>query len=226
MEIKGVIFDLDHTLYDRYKTIQVGVEYFYSEFADKLSADISVEEVSRLMCEGDRRYIYHGWRRIFKYLCDEGLFVATPTYEEYKECMLRLYSKHAIPFSFTYSVLDELKERGLAIGLITNGRAEIQRAKLALLDLERYFDEIIVCGEFGIQKPSTEPFSEMSRRLSISAEHLLYVGDNPFNDVEASRNAGYTPIEVLTASCPMDNYTPAEHRIRTVEELPDLIDKL
>ncbi len=226
MDIKGVVFDLDHTLYDRYKTVEAGAEFFCRVFKDRLSASITASDAASLLCEGDKRYIYHGWHRIFEYLCEKEMFSEPPAYAEYRECMLELYSTFAVPYSFTYSLLDELRSRGLLIGLITNGRSEIQRAKLRLLQLEPYFDEIIVCGELGIQKPSPEPFAEMARRLNISAENLIYVGDNPINDVDASRNAGYTPIEVLTADCPMDGYAPAKHRISSVEELPDLIELL
>ena len=225
MLIKGIVFDLDHTLYDRYATIEAGAEFFCRRFADRLSSAITPAVAAKLLCDGDRLYIYYGWRRIFTYLCESGMFSDVPEYEEYRDCMLELYSTYAEPFPFTYTVLDDIKGRTLALGLITNGNSKVQRAKLSLLGIERYFDEIIVCGELGISKPEAAPFDEMARRLGIPSKELLYVGDNPINDVTASRNAGYIPVEVLTAECVLEDATPAEHRIRTVAELPALIDK-
>ena len=44
------------------------------------------------------------------------------------------------------------------------------------------------------RKPAKEPFLEMAQALNLKPNELIYVGDNPLNDVEGSRNAGYTPV--------------------------------
>ena len=42
--------------------------------------------------------------------------------------------------------------------LVTNGVPGIQKNKLRLLNLEKYFNEIIFASELGSQKPNREPF--------------------------------------------------------------------
>ncbi len=223
MLVKGVVFDLDHTLYDRYATLCAIAPDFVCDMKDCISPSLSVDAAANLLCEGDRRYIYFGWRRIFAYLCEMGMFANPPEYERYKETLLRLYTVHAVPYPFTYSVLSSLRERGLKTGLITNGRAEVQGCKIRLLKLEDAFDEVLLCGEFGVQKPDRAPFDEMARRLGLANETLLYVGDNPMCDVAGARNAGYIPVEVLTAGCVLPEAVPAIYRIRTVEELDKML---
>ncbi len=226
MKIKGVVFDLDHTLYDRYGTINAIIGDFCRHFSARLAPNMDEHRVGELLCRGDKKYIYHGWRRILQFLCDEGVFADPPEYAEYKECLLSLFGKAAVPYPFAKPLLAELRKLGYKIGLITNGRKEIQRAKITMLGIESYFDEIIVCGEFGIQKPDAAPFLEMARRLGEEPNNLVYVGDNPINDVDASRNAGLIPIEVLTADCPMEGYEPADYRIQSVETLLPMLEIL
>ncbi len=226
MKINGVIFDLDHTLFDRYKTIEAGSAEFCHRFASYLQPEISEKQVCALLCEADKLFIYYGWKRVFEYLCEKGMFSVIPQYSEYRSCMLDLYSHNAVPFPFTNTLLVTLRDQGYKVGLITNGQSEIQRSKIAMLGIEKYFDAIIVGGEFGIQKPDTAPFTAMARMLNESTENLIYVGDNPINDIDASRNAGYTPIQVLTAQCIVDGYEPAEYQISDVSQLLPILDKL
>ncbi len=222
MLINGVVFDLDHTLFDRYATLTECAKDFCDILKDYAAVDAST--MAKLLCEGDKKYIYHGWRKIFEHLCDNGAFKPVPEYAQYKAALLKTFTMHAVPYPFTYSVLTKLHNMGYKTGLITNGDASIQASKLELLHLNGYFDEIILCGEFGVQKPNAAPFNEMARRLGVPENNLLYVGDNPINDVGGSRAAGYIPVEVLTADCPMEEAIPAKYRINSVAELFELME--
>lgn len=226
MRIKGVVFDLDHTLYDRYGTLRAMAKDFRLAMDKYIAPDINAETAAELLCEADKDYIYFGWRTIFDHLCESGLFSKTPDYEDYKKILLRLFTLHAVPYPFANDVLSNVRARGLKTGLITNGAAETQRPKIKMLALEDFFDEIIICGELGVQKPDSAPFREMARRLALPESALLFVGDDPIRDVNGARNAGYTPVEVLTARCKVPEAVPAEYRIGSVAELPKLLDTL
>ncbi len=224
MRYEGVVFDLDHTLFDRYATLKALTPDFCRLFDDVIAVDES--KAAEMLIECDKKYIYYGWSKIFEVLCQNGMFKSLPAYERYRDTLLTLFQKHAIPFPFTYSLLDELRSRGLKLGLITNGKGYIQRRKLELLKLTDAFDYPLLCGEFGVQKPDRAPFDHMVKMLGIPAEKLLFVGDNPICDVDASRKAGYTPVEILTTDCTLPDVEAAKLRLNTVESLPALIDLL
>lgn len=226
MKIKGVVFDLDHTLFDRYATIEAIAPAFKEMFADYIADGITSRRIAELICEGDRRYIYYGWQRVLEHLCESGMFARKPEYEQYRNGLLKLFTTKAIPYPFTYSVLADVKARGLKTGLITNGKAAIQREKLKLLNLTDSFDAIVLCGEFGVQKPDPAPFKEMARLLDTSTDALIYVGDNPVCDVGGARGAGYTTVQVLTASCSPDGAPVGDYRIGSVAELGALLDRI
>ena len=67
----------------------------------------------------------------------------------------------------------------------------------------------------------------MSERLNIPPEELMYVGDNPVNDVDGSRNAGYIPVWVKTTGywC-FEDIPHAEYEVETVEEIPALVKRI
>lgn len=223
MKWKGIVFDLDHTLFDRYGTYRALGKQFYQHFQANISPSLTEQEAVELWCLADRKKVHLGWKFILSYGQEIGLFIQPPSLEEYKQFLLPLFCKIAIPFPFTAPTLQELKKRGYLLGLITNGKSEIQRSKIELLSLEPYFDEIIIPSESGMQKPDPEPFLEMAKRLCCNSSELMYVGDNPINDVDASRNAGYTPVWVKTTGTWEEGIQQAEFEIDTVEELLEFL---
>jgi putative hydrolase of the HAD superfamily len=62
------------------------------------------------------------------------------------------------------------------------------------LGFSHYFDEIVSSGLLGISKPNPEIFLHTSRQLGVSAQHCLYVGDHPMNDIQGATDAGMTAI--------------------------------
>ena len=42
--IKAIVFDLDHTLFDRYATIRESFTAFYEYYRDRISQDLSYED--------------------------------------------------------------------------------------------------------------------------------------------------------------------------------------
>jgi len=56
------------------------------------------------------------------------------------------------PFPGAVEALAELRRRGHALGLLTNGGARLQRAKLERHDLARLFDSVRIEGEVGVGK--------------------------------------------------------------------------
>lgn len=214
--IRGVVFDLDHTLYDRYGTIELGAEAMYKYGAKK---SVSREEIAREWIRCDKELIHLGPRVMYGELGKSHIFEKEQTAEHLLDAHVELFSAVAKPFDFTIPTLTELRARGFKLGLITNGSGTLQRRKLALLGLENAFDHILIGGEFGLHKPHTEMYDEMSRLLDIAPSELMYVGDNPINDVDASRKAGYVPVWVRTTSWHFPDIEQPALQVDKVSEL-------
>lgn len=218
---QGIVFDLDHTLFDRYETYRAIGPQFYQALRTYISPELSKDEAVELWCRIDREKVHLGWSAMLRHGEDIGLFRTAPSLEQYSSFILPEFCKTAVSYPFTKPVLTKLKQSGFKLGLITNGSPEIQQKKISLLSLESYFDEILVAAGT-MKKPSPKPFLTMANRLGCPPQELLYVGDNPINDVEGSRNAGYTPVWVKTTGIWIRTVDRAEWEIDTVEQLPSL----
>ena len=223
--IKGAVFDLDHTLFDRYATQKLCVKGFCKHF--DVADGMTDEKFCDILEYADKRYNHLGWEIILEYLANQGVFKTVPTFEDYCAFIKENFHRYAVPFDFAKPMLEKLKEKGLKSGLITNGPSQLQRKKLEMLDLEKYFDEIIISGELGVDKPDLKPFEVMAERLNLKPSELVYVGDNPKNDVEPSRKAGYTPIWVMTTGYWLfPEIEVPEFCIKDVSLVPEVIEKL
>ena len=221
--IKAAVFDLDHTLFDRYGTLAK----ILPKFCEHFEMGVDIEKATELMIDADKKYVHSGWENIHSTLVEQGFFAVPPTFDEYKEALLLEFSKCAVPYSFTKPMLDELHAMGIKTGLITNGRSEIQRGKLRQLDLESYLDEIIISGEFGAAKPDPSPYLAMADRLGMEPGEIIYVGDNPSTDILGARNAGFVPVWVETLGWwTFPDIERAEYSVKDVSEIPSLIKEI
>lgn len=227
---RAIVFDLDHTLFDRYSTIRKTFSAFYENYRDRIPKDLSVEEFIEKLIETEQKYIHYDWIRVLQECAKAGI-ISPMSEDEVKEAVGVIVNKcwpiAAVKFPFTIPTLRKLKEMGYKLGLITNGRHEPQALKLKMLELEDIFDEIVISGDVGVQKPNPEPFEVMAEKIGFSPKEMMYVGDHPLNDVEGSRRAGYTPVWVKTIKTwILEDIKRADYEIDTVAELPELLEKI
>jgi len=80
--------------------------------------------------------------------------------------------------------------RGFRLALLTNGPAEMQRAKLDRFPLERFFEVVVIEGEFGHGKPDVRVFQHAMDTLGVRPEEAWHVGDNLYADIGGAKRAG------------------------------------
>lgn len=223
--IKAIVFDLDHTLFDRYATIRKIVPGLRERF--DLNDGITDEVFAEELCYGDKHNVHKGWEGIHKHLISKGIFKTIPDFSEYTKILVSNFKNIAVKYDFSKPVLEELKNSGYKVGLITNGDPVLQHKKLEMLGLQNAFDEIIVSGETPYEKPQKEIFLMMAEKLNITPEEMMYIGDHPLNDVDGSRNAGCVPVWVKTTGTWIFPEIPKPRlQIETVAELPELLSKI
>lgn len=90
--------------------------------------------------------------------------------------------------------LDWLREKGVLLGLMTNGGAQPQRAKVERFGLAPYFHHIVIEGEFGCGKPDPRVFRSLLDALAVAPNQTWAVGDNLHADVFGAMEHGITGI--------------------------------
>lgn len=119
--------------------------------------------------------------------------------------------------------LGRLRDGGVAMALVTNGDKSQQRRKIERYDLARYFDAILIEGEFGAGKPEEIVYRHVLERLGVPAREAWMVGDNIEWDVAAPQRLGLRGVWVDregTGLAAAGDVRP--HRI--IREFPELAD--
>ena len=97
-------------------------------------------------------------------------------------------------FPGAVAALEALRARGMPLGLVTNGAAAVQRAKIERFDLARHFDHVLVEGEFGRGKPDPEVFRHLMDCFGTTPERTWVVGDNLEWEVVAPQRLGMRAV--------------------------------
>jgi putative hydrolase of the HAD superfamily len=126
-------------------------------------------------------------------------------------------------FPDAVQVLTALRERGTPLGLVTNGDAREQRAKIERHDLARFFEAVVIEGEFGAGKPDAAVYRTALSGLGVPAgPEVWMVGDHLEFDVGGAQRLGLRAAWIDRAGLGL----PAESAIRPdriLRELGDLI---
>ncbi|MEX2236568.1 MAG: HAD-IA family hydrolase [Dehalococcoidia bacterium] len=117
--------------------------------------------------------------------------------------------------------LETLRERGVRLGLVTNGEALLQRSKIERFELARHFDHIQIEEEFGLGKPEEKVYLHALATLGTKPEEAWMVGDNLEWEIAAPQRLGIYAIWVDRSGdgLPADSEIRPDRIIRSVNEL-------
>jgi carbamoyl-phosphate synthase large subunit len=86
------------------------------------------------------------------------------------------------------------------VAVVTDGNAEMQRAKLRISGLERLVDAVVCCDDLGRRhrKPAPLPFRTALAALGVPAGQAVFVGDRPDTDIVGAAGCGLATVRVRT----------------------------
>ncbi|MEC5397901.1 HAD family hydrolase [Uliginosibacterium sp. H1] len=188
MSKAAVVFDLDETLVDRRAGLLRSAKGLWDSGRTTMTDGAAF--LARFMeLDGNGRV-----KRpvFFERLCAECLPHADPI--EVAETFVATAWNEPPLFDDAVPVLRELKERGYAIGIVSNGQSRTQRAKIDNSALGGLVDAVTISGELGIDKPDARIFAHALEQLGVMAEAAWFVGDDPRADVQGAAAAGLHAI--------------------------------
>ena len=100
-----------------------------------------------------------------------------------------------IPYPEAVEVLTMLRGR-FAIGMITNGAADIQKDKLARSGLAEYFDPVIISADQGVGKPDPAIFTAALQHVGAAPDATVMIGNSLEHDIAGARDAGMGTVWV------------------------------
>lgn len=105
------------------------------------------------------------------------------------------------------------------IGILSNGFAGVQQAKLRSGDLARFVDCIVLSDEIDVNKPDKRLYDYALRKAGISSGENILVGDNLATDIAGALNAGWRAVWYNPANLPVPDEMAGNPRLRVVNTL-------
>ena len=193
--IKAVVFDLDDTLISEKEYIRSG----FKVVAKKIAVENNLNEnnVYKLMYETFNEDSKNVFNRVLDKL---GI-----QYEiDYIKELINCYREH-MPDIKLYDdakyIIETLYQKGIKLGMITDGYKVTQRNKLKVLDISDYFEYIVVTDELGREfwKPHKKSYEIMKEKLGFDYDEMVYVGDNVDKDFVTANKLGIRTIFINRA---------------------------
>lgn len=222
--IKLVAFDLDDTLYNEkdfvFEAFKEVSEYLSAKY-NLNSKEIYIDMINILES--------HGRGKIFNLICDnyninEDIKALVQVYRNAKP-KLKLYED-------SVEILNKLKYN-YKLGLITDGLGYVQWNKIKLLEVEKYFDNIIVTDDLGREywKPHIMPFKNMAEKFKFLPNECVYIGDNPNKDFYGAKKLGYKTVRLIREAgdhihVRLDAEYEADYEISSLNEIIPMIEEI
>jgi len=184
-EYEGYLFDLDGTLIDTAPDLHRALNHGLTACGYPV-----VNESLTRGCIG------HGGRAMIRSALQHTGH--SPDHiDEIHALFLDYYSSHIAvaskPYPHVESTLNKLRSRGARLGVVTNKNSVLTQRLLAELRFDQYFTTVVAGDTAAQPKPAADPVDLALRRLRLTPEDALFVGDSN-TDVGAARAAGVSVI--------------------------------
>jgi len=191
-QIEAVTFDVGGTLIEPWPS----VGHVYAEVAARHGLrGLETQHLTKRFATAwrsrkDFNYSRSEWSEIVD-ATFHGLAAMPPSKTFFDE----LYEYFAQPqawriFDDVRLALDALASHGIKIGIISNWDERL-RPLLREVELDKYFEVIVVSCEVGFTKPSPVIFEIAAEKLCRAPATIRHVGDSADLDAEGARRAGF-----------------------------------
>ncbi|MBN1514844.1 MAG: HAD family hydrolase [Phycisphaerae bacterium] len=205
MTFRAVLFDLDNTLCD-----VVSARVRYAVHAAR-AAGIQLDAAG------------------LRHAAEEGTETVTSLlkHEQVRRAAWRTMPSHDIACHVEFSqaarsVVERIGSQA-QVGIVSNGRSRTQMVKLrqALGDVALW--PIVISGQVGVRKPARRIFDHALALLGMPADEVLFVGDDPLEDMLGAARVGMRACWISHGRSPEQLTCAVDYVIEAIDELPEAI---
>jgi len=194
MFYKGIILDLDDTLYD-YNTCHIVAITSVFNYISVLT-NISISDIKETYSKITKQLKYelystassHNKSIYFKQLL-ESFHIELSNVLLLEELYWDTFYDNMTCYLGVYDFIRWNKSLGKKIGILTDYETEYQIKKLKKLGLLEYIDIIVTSEEVGIEKPSIQMFQTILYKMKLQSDQVIMIGDNYEKDIQGANHA-------------------------------------
>lgn len=212
--MRGIIFDLDDTLYPRADFMRSGFDAIARYVSHSWRCDRTAVFVTLLAAHSNGRE-----GREFQAVCEEHRLPhsVVPT-------LVTVFRDHVPSLALRGDVrrtLAGLRRDGWRLVILTNGAPDVQRRKIASLGLDGFVDAVLYAEEHARGgKPDAAAFRAALSALCVPLHRCVLVGDDPVRDIEGARNVGVQTIRMLAPGQAQRLEREADAVVASIIEIP------
>ena len=195
MFYKGILFDLDNTLYDYDMCHSEAIQCVFAKIA---TPTMSISELKSLYYEISKNAKHelqqtassHNKSIYIKHLLEHlhmDLYLHPHLYTELNRLYWETFYANIRCFDGVIEFLEFNKTHKKKMGILTDYETEYQLIKLEKLGILHYFDIIVTSEEMGIEKPSCKGFLYAIHQMKgCEAHEIIMIGDNYEKDIRGA----------------------------------------
>ena len=197
MLIKGVLLDLDNTLYDydicnnnalKKVFATVSKKYNLSDDNVKKSFYKTRDQVKKIL---GRTASSHSRLLYFKKMIENLKDFTDPKFSlDLHEIFWKEYFKYMNLKKDAKKFLDFCKKNKIKIAIVTDLTTGIQLKKIIHLRIAKYIDFVITSEEIGKEKPDPSIFHTALEKLNCMPKEVIMIGDNYYRDIHSAKKLG------------------------------------
>lgn len=194
--IKGVLLDLDDTLYCYESCHEIAINYCHQHYKNNIDNKISSADfknlykqkrnsiVEKLYFNGSCRSRFFAFQAMFEELDIANNFDLAKDYDEmYWNIFINNMNLDKEAFLF----LQKCQNLKVNICIVTDMTSIIQVRKLQKLNVVKYIKYLVSSEEVGVEKPNHKIFQTALNKLKLSAKEVVMIGDNEEKDIKGAK---------------------------------------
>lgn len=211
--IRGIIFDLDGTLIEAYGAIYLGLK----EVFERSGREIFPYEDLKRYLQADLESTLHQF-----FSPGEVPSLIPIMRQKYEE----VYLDHTRFLNGARETLDQLRHRGVLLGVASNKFGRFSRGALNHLGVSAYFKSVVGAGDVPRNKPYPDMIFTALAEMAIPPEEAVFVGDT-LTDMETGKKAGVDVFGIPTGFHTKQELSEKRPKriLKNLRELADAIDR-
>jgi FMN hydrolase / 5-amino-6-(5-phospho-D-ribitylamino)uracil phosphatase len=211
--IRAVLFDLDDTLWPIVPVIKRAEKLLYEwlklhapPVAQRVTIESMRERRQQLMATDP---VYQLDLRLLRRAVLLEAFADAALDVRLVDEAMEVFSiarNEVTPFEDVRPALDRLRDR-VILGSVSNGVADLR-----VIGMAHYFQASVAAHHIGFAKPDAAIFHAACNALGVAPGETLYVGDDPFLDVEGAQMAGLRAAWINRPELGQDRALPDQVR--------------
>jgi putative hydrolase of the HAD superfamily len=137
------------------------------------------------------------WKEVVVKSMPENAFTDSAAFETFFEAVYLHFAKPEAwgVYPEVFEVLEALRDHDVELVALSNWDARLH-AVLDGIGLGEYLGKRFISAELGWEKPDPAIYRHVAEILRLPANSLLSVGDDPKNDVEGPKRAGWQAVQI------------------------------